>query len=123
MPGYTDRMNAKTRYRHRLRLQAALRRVFEVLLQNQAAGIRPDRTTALMAAQVNVTLLHFMREAGLTPEESVPLASDGPLDISRFLKLVADKRRETAARRRRQRRQVRRFIETHPHNRGSSSPG
>jgi hypothetical protein len=100
-------MDRKTRYRQRLKLQAALRRVMEAYADNTLAGIPPDRTTALMAAQVIVNLLHYAREAGLTPEEATPLASDGPLDTSRFEKLIADKRRETNARRERKRRQVR----------------
>src|SRR5437763_987578 len=79
-PGYTDDMDAKTRYRRHLKLQAALTRVMEVLVRNEAAGIPPDRTTSLMAWQVYVKLMAFIKASGLAPAE-LPVHTD----LARFV--------------------------------------
>ena len=56
----------------------------------------PDRTTALMAAQVIANLIRFAKRAGLTPEETLSAKTDS----SRFEKLIRDRKRKTRARRR-----------------------
>jgi len=50
---YAAWMDAKTRYRQRLKLQAALANVLKVLGDNHAKGIPADRATAELAAQLN----------------------------------------------------------------------
>jgi hypothetical protein len=93
IPAYTEGMDAKTRYRRRLKLQAALRRLIEVYVSNSVAEIPPDRTTALMAAQVMGNLIGFCEDAGVASQSARP-------DSARFEKRIKDKQRETAARRR-----------------------
>jgi hypothetical protein len=100
-PGYDNGMDAKTRYRRRLKLQAALTRVMELLAENVGDGIRPDATTALMAAQVIAKLIPFGTAAGLGPQELLPDKSN----LSRFQKHIKDRQRETAARRQRRKRE------------------
>ena len=73
-------------------------------VDNENAGILPDRTTALMAAQVVQLLVRFGRAAGLTEAELFPAEPD----LSRFLKLDRDRDRETKARRARAKRRPRR---------------
>jgi hypothetical protein len=96
IPGYTDRMNAKTRYRQRLKLQVALTRVMELLATHAAEEIPPDRTTALMAWQLVLKLLLFIEVAGIAPREL-----QGRTDPSRFLHLKMVRKRATQARYRR----------------------
>jgi hypothetical protein len=83
-------MDPKTRYRQRLKLQAALTRVMEVLAGIVAEEITPDRTTALMASQVLGKLLSFIKAAGLEPAD-LPVKSD----LSRFLNLKRARLKET----------------------------
>jgi hypothetical protein len=47
---YIDRMDAKIRYCQRLKLQTGLARVLEVVADNEAKGILPDRTTVDLTA-------------------------------------------------------------------------
>ncbi len=75
-------MDTKTRYRNRLKLQAALTRLMEVLAENVADGIPADRTTALMAWQVVGNLLPFVKASDLDPAD-LPDHSD----FSRFVYL------------------------------------
>jgi hypothetical protein len=86
-------MNAKTRCRHRHKMQAALTRVLDVLFDNHEQGIAPDRTTALMAWEVFVVLRHFIQPA-------IPDAKTLPdrYDRSRFVKLICDRKKETQRR-------------------------
>jgi hypothetical protein len=97
IPVYTKGMNAKQRYRQRLKVQAALTRVMDVLANNEVSGIAPDRTTALMAAQVIGNLLGFCKKAGLRGNEAIP----DKADLSRFIKLKKDREKETWGRGRR----------------------
>jgi hypothetical protein len=92
-------MDAKTRYRRRLRLQTALTRVLEVLRDNMADGIDPDPTTARMAAQVMIWLTPFIGKAGVDLEEEL---SQGP-DLERFVRLIKARKKETHARKARSR--------------------
>jgi hypothetical protein len=89
-------MNAKQRYRQRLKLRAALARVLQVLVNNRAEKIPPDRVTGELAAQVVVWLVRFTVEAGM----DLPDLSRGP-ELSRFIKLIRGRRVETRARYRR----------------------
>jgi hypothetical protein len=89
-------MNAKQRYRKRLKLRAALARVLQVLGSNAGEKILPDRVTGELAAQVVVWLVRFTVEAGV----DLPDLSKGP-DLSRFIKLLRDRKTETSARYRR----------------------
>jgi hypothetical protein len=93
-------MDAKTRYPRRLKLQAAMTRVWQVLLLNEVDGIEADRRTALMAAGLGRMLLSFCQQAGLTPAEAVPVKPDA----TRFVKILTDRRRATKARTLRKRR-------------------
>ena len=86
-------MNRQQRYRRRLKLQAALLRVLEVLADNTAENIPPDRTTALMSWGVVRQLLPFIQTAGLDPE--------GLPDLTRFLHLKQARQKETHKRYRR----------------------
>jgi hypothetical protein len=96
-------MDAKTRYRQRRKLQAALRRVLEVLIRNMNAGIPADKATAKLAAQ----LMGWLN--GYTAEVRVPLPMQGEEpDISRFDYLIQAKRKETIARYARMRKRARR---------------
>jgi hypothetical protein len=90
-------MDAKTRYRRRLKLQAAMTRLMEVLATNVQDRIPPDRTTALMMGQVVAKLIHFTGAAGLSPAETLPDRSD----LSRFTQLKKARKKETRARYRR----------------------
>ncbi len=95
IPAYIIRMNAKTRYRQRLKVQAALVRLMEVLATNGAEAVPADRTTALMAAQVAKFLAIFIGKAGVgLPDEP---------DLSRFVHLKQSRLKETKARSRRRR--------------------
>jgi hypothetical protein len=98
-------MDAKTRYRQRLKVQAAMCRVLALLLDNGLKKISPDRTTALMAWQVVRKLMPFIQAAGLTPEE-LPDTSDGS-NLARFAHLLHDRKKETDKRKARRRRQAR----------------
>jgi|SRR5581483_2407617 len=90
------RMNAKTRYRQRLKMQAALTRVLQVLFHNTEHGIRPDRTTAKMAAEVIRRLFLFCGAAGMA------VLDDWPDDaLARSLCLIQSRWKETHARYRR----------------------
>jgi hypothetical protein len=91
-------MDAKTRYRRRLKVQAALTRLLEALAVNAEAGIPPDRTTALLAVQVLKKLVPFA-VLGTRTDLADLLESDS--DLSRAAKLIGDRKRETAARKRR----------------------
>ena len=93
-------MNAKTRYRKRLRLRAALVRVMEVLADNVRDGIPPDRTTAEMGMSFLITWAVFCESAGVAwvPDRS---------DLARFVKQKIDRQKETEARYRRKRRAAR----------------
>jgi hypothetical protein len=93
-------MDARTRYRRRLRLQAALTRVLLVLAGNAEAGIPADRTTALMMVQVMKQFLAFVREAGIRSAEVQAMLGE-PADLERFVKLIRDRKKETHARKRR----------------------
>src|SRR5687768_10630203 len=86
-------MDAKTRYRRRLKLQAALARVLEVLAANVGDGIPPDRASALLAWQAVVKLAAFIEGAGVEP----PAGSD----LSRAVHILRARHRETRARYRR----------------------
>ncbi len=92
-------MNAKTRYRQRMKLQVALLEVFELLDANvNAKGIPADQTTALMAWEVARQLVSFTKMAGLDTA-NLP---DKP-DHSRFLRLKIARLKEKAKRGRRRR--------------------
>jgi hypothetical protein len=86
-------MDAKTRHRQRLKLQAALARVLEVLLDNAVAKIPPDKITAKLAVQLVAWLSGYAADAG------VPLLrwSEEP-DISRAKYLIGARRKATGAR-------------------------
>jgi hypothetical protein len=71
----------------------------EVYVSNLMAEVPPDRTTALMAAQVIGNLIGFCEDAGVAWQSARP-------DPARFEKLIKGKKRETAARRRRRRKQM-----------------
>ena len=86
-------MDAKTRYRNRLKLQAALTRVIELMNDNAEAGIVPDRTTALVAWQLSARLQLFVKAAIPDPAE-LPVKRD----LSRPIKLIQSRKKETAAR-------------------------
>jgi hypothetical protein len=94
IPAYAAVMDAKTRYRQRLKLQAALTRVIEVFIKNDVAGITADRTTAELAAQVVVWLRPFIRDAGV----ALPDPSKQEPDTARFGHVLRSRRRETSAR-------------------------
>jgi hypothetical protein len=85
------------RYRQRLKLQAALARVLEVLTRNAVAGIPPDRTTGKLAAQVVVFLTRFTLQAGV----ELPNPTTEGSDLARYAKLLADRKKATKARYRR----------------------
>ncbi|MFL5909286.1 MAG: hypothetical protein ACJ768_01765 [Gaiellaceae bacterium] len=91
-------MDAKTRYRRRIKLQAALARVLEVLCGNAADGIPPDRTTALLAGQVARWLTQWVDDAGV----DLP-AGDEP-DRARYEYLILSKLKDAAKARARRRR-------------------
>ena len=82
-------MDAKTRYRHRLKLQAALANVLKVLNDNSANGIPPDRTTAALAAQIARWLMQFAAEAG------VDLPRGDEPDLSRYMQLRLGRQKAT----------------------------
>jgi hypothetical protein len=89
-------MDAKTRHRQRLKLQAALTRTLDVLFANVDKQIKPDRTTAKMAVVVIKNLFTFVSLAG------EKLGTDYDLgDLERFRHLNASRLKESAARRRR----------------------
>jgi hypothetical protein len=94
-------MDAKTRYRRRLKLQAALGRVMEMLAHNVAGRIPPDRKTSLLAGQMIQALLCFGSEAGLTENELHPPEPG----LDRSLDLKRARKRETSARYRQRKRQ------------------
>jgi hypothetical protein len=105
MPGqsvYTDGMNSKQRYRRRLKVQVALLRVVELLIDNYEDGIPPDRTTALMAWAVTRKLVEFVTAAKVDK-------ADLPqhFDITRFAHLKRAKLKEKAKRDRRRGKQPR----------------
>ena len=102
-PAYTGGMDAKTRYRQRLKLQAALANVLKVLNDNHAKGIPPDRTTAKLAAQIARWLMQFAADAG------VDLPSGDEPDLSRYTHLRLGRRKATLARYRRFMRQIARL--------------
>jgi hypothetical protein len=85
-------MDAKTRYRQRLKVQAALTRVLEVLADKVAEQIPPDRTTAVMAWQVVRKLLPFIQGAGGLPDGS---------ELCRFVYLKKARQERAPARYRR----------------------
>jgi hypothetical protein len=99
IPVYCAGMDRKTRYRRRIKVQAAMTRLMEALGDLALEGVPPDRTTALMAWQVAETLRTFIRRAGLNDD-------DEP-DRSRFLQLKHSRQRESAARRHRKARRSR----------------
>ena len=102
---YSSRyMDAKARYRQRLKLQTALARVLELMVHHRNAGITPDRLTGLMAGQVIKVLLPFGKAAGLTESETIPDRTD----LSRTLRLIKSRKKETAARNRRAAKRTRR---------------
>jgi hypothetical protein len=88
-------MNAKQRYRKRLKLQAALARMIRVLANNGMNGIPADRTTALLAWQAIALLVPFVKAAGMNPSV-VP-----EKDLSRYVFLLEARRKQTRARYRR----------------------
>jgi len=88
-------MDAKSRYRHRLKLQAALARVLETLSANAQDGIPADRTTAQMAYPVVLHLLRFIEDAG---------SPDPEPGISRFIKCILQRQSQTKLRYRRRHR-------------------
>jgi hypothetical protein len=92
-------MDAKTRYRQRLKLQAALTRVLEVYVKNNTAGIPADRTTAELAAQVVGLLMPFVRtafrhDAGVVQPEA-PEEAPG---LTRFAYILRSRCKATGAR-------------------------
>jgi hypothetical protein len=93
-------MDAKQRYRERLKLQGALGRVLETLAVLLERSIPPDRTSALLAWQVIGALDWFVKEAVPDPEE----LTKEP-DFARVLYLKKARRKETYKRYRRERRQ------------------
>ncbi len=93
-------MNAKTRYRQRLKVQATLVRLMEVLADNGAEAIPPDPTTALMAWQAVRKLLPFIKASGL--DAAALAAPDGSgSDLARFGRLKQARQKATHSRRRR----------------------
>jgi hypothetical protein len=105
IPEYTVGMDAKTRYRQRLKLQTALARVLHVLGDN--AGIPPDKTTGKLAAQLAVWLVDFAVKARV----ELPNPSQARPDLTRYLHLMYSKRKETAARYNRTRKRQQRELE------------
>src|SRR5262249_55176908 len=107
IPAYTFGMDAKERYRQRLKLQAALARVIEVLGRNGTEGIPADRMTGELAAQVVIWLVRFVTQAGVKlPDPS----KEGP-DLSRYVKVLKARKKETRARYGRRIRKYRRETE------------
>jgi hypothetical protein len=86
-------MDAKTRYRRRLKLQAALARVLEVYTENARDGIPADKTTAELAGIVVEWLKRFMQQAGVAR----PDPRQEP-DYSRYAHVLIDRRKATGAR-------------------------
>ena len=93
-------MDAKTRYRRRLKLQLALTRVLEVLADNVADEIPADRTTGKLAAQIARWLIQFAADAG------VDLPTEDEPDLSWYAHLRLRTQQATLARYRRLMRQV-----------------
>lgn len=86
-------MNAKTRYRERLKLRSSLTHVMEVLAENGGLGIAPDATTAAMAWEVAKHLVQFVRNSGIaTPVQS---------NVPPFLATKRRRKKASAARKRR----------------------
>jgi hypothetical protein len=104
IPAYTVRMNAKTRYRQRLKLQSAISRLFDLLLDHMAVEeIAPDPTTARMAWHMKGLLETFISKSGLEVWK-LPINPDAP-DLDRFWQLIKKRKNETAKRKVRQAKQ------------------
>ena len=101
---YSKGIDAKQRYRRRLKLQAALTRVVQVLARHLSDKIPADRTTALLAAEAVRGLVTFIKAAGLAER----LYTQDDPDLQRFADLIKARKKETAARYRRLEKQIRR---------------
>lgn len=87
-------MTRKQRYRQRLKLQAAIARTVNLLLDHQHKDqIPPDRTTATMAAELIVGLTTFARAAGV-----VVRGRGSEPDVDRIAKMLVARKRATSAR-------------------------
>jgi hypothetical protein len=111
-------MDAKSRYRLQLKLQAALTRVGEVLAQFQKEGLKPNGRTALMAAGVQDALAPIAQKLG----NHVPQVDDiHPPIVEYMVAAIKARWKETERRGERQRRQEERlakFISTRLNRKG-----
>lgn len=102
-------MNAKQRYKRRLRLQAAISRTIHVLVRHLEDEIPPDPTTALLASQLVKALGGFCQDAGVDPMR----APDQP-GVDRFGYTQETRQKETFQRQRR--RMIERMVRFRRHN-------
>jgi hypothetical protein len=78
-------MNAQQLHRARQKFRTALAVAFLRFSENESAGIKPDRRTALLAGQVMRCLVSYTGKAELTPAEALPIQRDDA-DIAKLLK-------------------------------------
>jgi hypothetical protein len=88
-------VTAKQRYRQRLKLRSALTRLMVVMAENADAGIRPDKTSARLAAQVLLKLVPF---AVLGTETDLAELLEGKSDLSRFAAVIRCRKTQTRKR-------------------------
>ncbi len=103
-PGYNAGMNAKSRYRLQLKLQAALARVVQVLARCQQGGVVLNATNIIFAASVADLLGTALLRAGEDETGQLRMEDFSPEAVHLAARVVTRRRKETNARKKRKRR-------------------